>query len=1066
MDGSAPQPVSVSIKRSRFGWLNLRRNKKSLVVFCILIISIILAGAGYAYYIYSRPAFVIGDIAITKQDITDYAKAIDEYKNGNKDINFGGESKQVAIDDLVLNASLKYELKKRKDTTYNDSEKLSTDAQKNNSYSPYIKKMMRVRNENKSMQEHLGGKLIGQKTLLFVETPLDAPVYLNKSPEEVKKLRDQVVKRLNTEILPLMEQGKSKEEIAKKADVNLFDNDKKDDLDWEQYVKKTVVLATLRERFVPGVDSLNEQDIDNYYGVVVPNQEKITDKLDELNDVGDHTNVFASKAGTYSIIRLEGISGGKYGSWKDFLNKYKKQYATSRFAYMASPSDTLLSFAKQSTSTVASIGLSKAQAQVVGGCNSHIVTFNMRSWDAPALAQISGTTFTHYRRSHVCGAQWTGTKTFSTPAAFDDNCWGNQPVWNIISHPAGYTFTGQSTFRGLFDGYPGWPDWQSSEINGRGVLYTDFYYTKNMIPNGFNIEAVRCDLIQGWVFNRAAFFDTVRVLLYFDAPPNQAGSKLWDIGYANLSRPDVAAAYAPLGNDHGFSVDPRNAPPATGIDVLDGNSHIVYFIAQGAGPDYAFGAVTMPACNPPAPTISTVTPSASVTFLPSGEEENPTSVQFSSSISSAGRFYSTNITREYYVKKRATPTTKTYILPTTKLIPVPATNPALSSNPVSNVYDGSWPGESFKVDDPINSLPISVGDKVCASVSVVPSRVSITYRGVVTPSGPQVPPYEKCATLSNKPYVSFYSNDVKVGGSFTDPANCTTKPAKIDTYNKTGGLGSGVQLAAFALGTISGFNTATLQGSSDTKLTFANTTPFGSFASVGTSCTHYFWDDVDGAPIPAGTVNLTDKEGKIRVNTGNVTISASTIKKSKQLYLYVDGDVTITGNIQADLGPWNNVKEIPSLYIISQGNIKIDKSVTELFGVYIAQGKATNLANTGSIYTCTNGTTLYSPATQNNLYDECSKQLVVRGAFMTKNIRLLRTFGSLRNSTPGADKPFANSNVRSDCSSSSPTASKVCAAEVFMFDPSIYLAGSPEPSKASTGSGNDYDYVSNLPPVL
>ncbi len=80
--------------------------------------------------------------------------------------------------------------------------------------------MMQVRNENKSMQEHLGGKLIGQKTLLFVETPLDAPVYLDKSPEEVKKLRDEVVKRINTDIVPMMQQKKSKEEIAKKADVN------------------------------------------------------------------------------------------------------------------------------------------------------------------------------------------------------------------------------------------------------------------------------------------------------------------------------------------------------------------------------------------------------------------------------------------------------------------------------------------------------------------------------------------------------------------------------------------------------------------------------------------------------------------------------------------------------------------------------------------------------------------------------------------------------------------------------------------------------------------------------
>lgn len=1062
MEGSTPQPVSVSIKRSRFGWLNFRRNKKALTVLCVLIVMLGIAAAGYAYYIYSRPAFVIGDTVITKQDITDYANAIDEYKNGNKDINFGGDSKQVAIDDLVLNASLKNELKKRNDSTYSNSEKLTSDAQKNNNYSPFIKKMMQVRNENKSMQEHLGGKLIGQKTLLFVETPLDAPVYLDKSPEEVKKLRDEVVKRINTDIVPMMQQKKSKEEIAKKADVNLFDKDKKDDLDWEQYVKRTIVIATLRERFVPGVDTLNEQDIDNYYGVVVSNQKKVVDKIDELNEVGDYTDVFASKAGTYSIIRLEGISGGKYGSWKDFLNKSKKQYATSKFAYMAVPSDTLLSFAKQSTSTISSIGLSKAQAQVVGGCNSHIVTFNMKSWDAPALAQISGTRFSHYRANHVCGAQWTGTKTFTTPAIFDDNCWGNQPVWNIVSHPAGYTYTGQSTFRGLFDGYPGWPDWQSSEINGRGELYTDFYYTKNMIPSAYNIEAVRCDLIQGWIFNRAAFFDTVEVHLYFDAPAGQPGAKGWNIGYANQSRPDVAAAYAPLGNDHGFRVDPRNAPVSTGIDVLDGNAHDVYFYAIGAGPTYSFGRVRMPACSPPAPTASNYTLTAAATL---NDVENPTSATFSNRAVLSGRPFTTTINRQYLVRRHTTLAEE--VIAVSKF-----NSPQPASNPLSAPISASWGPEQFVLSDPLlpAKLGLRPGDQVCTRISASPTSALINYRGLVVPgSTVNAVPTENCDTFSNKPYVSFYGNDVKVGGTFTDSVDCTTKPAKIEAFSKPGGVGSGSQLAAYALGAINGFNTATLQ-KQDTRLTFSNA-PVGSVESIGKSCAHNYWTNKEGTELNVSTIDLDDSvsgapmEGKYTI-PGNLTINTSSIEAGQHIYLYVNGDVTITGDgITANQGPWANPKAIPSLYIITQGSIKINKSVSQLFGIYVAQGSAS--PGSGSIYTCTDNNTLYvnTPADRARLYNDCNRQLVVKGSFISKNVKLLRTYGSLRNALTD-DKPYDPGNPRADCSSVVPASTKVCAAEVFMFNPSHYLAESPIPSLANTESDNNYDFISNLPPVL
>lgn len=1062
MEGSTPQPVSVSIKRSRFGRFNFRRNKKAFIVLCVLIVMLGIAAAGYAYYIYSRPAFVIGDTVITKQDITDYANAIDEYKNGNKDIDFGGDSKQVAIDDLVMNASLKYELKKRNDTTFSESLKISEAAQKDSNLSPFVKKMTRTRNENMKMQEYLNAKLIGQKTLFFMQTALDAPVYLDKSPEEIKKLRSEVEGRLKSDIMPLFEQKRSKEEIAKAADVNLIDDNRKDDENWEQYFQRTIIMASLRENFVPGVDKLNEKEIDNYYGVDVPDQKKIVDVLDTLNNPGDYSDVYASKSGTYAIVRVENISGGKYGSWKDFINKSKKQYATSKFAYMASPSDTLLSFAKQSTSTIGSVGFKKAKAQVAGGCNSHIVDFISRSYDTVALAQISGTRFTHYRASHRCGSQWEGTKTFTTPANFQDNCWGNQPTWNIVGHPAGYTFIKVQTARGLFNAYDGWPRWTPSEINTLETIYIDFLYQKNMTPSAYNIEAVRCDLIQGWIFNRAAFFDTVEVHLYFDAPAGQPGAKGWNIGYANQSRPDVAAAYAPLGNDHGFRVDPRNAPASTGIDVLDGNAHDVYFYAVGAGPSYNFGRVRMPACSPPAPTASNYTLSADAAL---NDEENPTSATFSNRAVLSGRPFTTTINRQYLVKRHTTLAEE--VITVSKFnLPQPA------SNPLSTPISASWGPEQFVLSDPLlpAKLGLRPGDQVCTRISASPTSALINYRGLVVPgSTVNAVPTENCDTFSNRPYVSFYGNDVKVGGTFTDSVDCTTKPAKIEAFSKPGGVGSGSQLAAYALGAINGFNTATLQ-KQDTRLTFSNA-PVGSVESIGKSCAHNYWTNKEGTELNVSTIDLDDSvsgapmEGKYTI-PGNLTINTSSIEAGQHIYLYVNGDVTITGDgITANQGPWANPKAIPSLYIITQGSIKINKSVSQLFGIYVAQGSAS--PGSGSIYTCTDNNTLYvnTPADRARLYNDCNRQLVVKGSFISKNVKLLRTYGSLRNALTD-DKPYDPGNPRADCSSVVPASTKVCAAEVFMFNPSHYLAESPIPSLANTESDNNYDFISNLPPVL
>lgn len=343
------------------------------------------------------------------------------------------------------------------------------------------------------------------------------------------------------------------------------------------------------------------------------------------------------------------------------------------------------------------------------------------------------------------------------------------------------------------------------------------------------------------------------------------------------------------------------------------------------------------------------------------------------------------------------------------------------------------------------------GDQVCSFTTINHNSGIIRADGVTAQLGPSATSATACARISNKPYLSFYGNDVFAGGGFSG-GSCNTTSGITAFTNNT--IGSGVQLAALALGQITQFNSAILRTSTPTPLnglSFANTGPPG-YLGVAHCVPDYWSGHPSSVPSSASSLNITPALTTgvyyYKPSGGTLDLKAPPgVQNGQQLVLYVDGNVNITGNVVFNgASSWAAINDIPSLYLIVQGNIYIQPSVAQLDGVYITQPKL-GVTPSGTIYTCANGTGLFANAA---LYDNCKTQLTVNGAFIAQQVKFLRTFQSLRNSNPlGPIAEYTSPN----------------AAEVFYFSPEIYLAKPQLPLVSGSSSGT-YDYITSLPPVL
>ncbi len=556
-------------------------------------------------------------------------------------------------------------------------------------------------------------------------------------------------------------------------------------------------------------------------------------------------------------------------------------------------------------------------------------------------------------------------------------------------------------------------------------------------PQG-NLEQADCNAISGWAKDLDAWGGRVEVHMYFDGPPG-VGRGL-NIGLTNLDRPDV-------GGLNGFSISASD--PRIPVDLFDGDNHTVnvYAINVGGGNNQQVNnsPKTITTCSPPAPSISTADPVASATFSP--DSEDPTSVTFSASVNMTGRGYTVSAARYYYYIKSGTLTEIT--INRSDLVASP------SSNPISqNITASTNFGGIVTMVNPVSKLGLDVGDRICVRTAVDKSQVSINYRGTEsTLSGSKDTANQGCVRLDNKPYLSVYGSDVKAGGDISGPT-CNYSNGSISAYTKGGTRGSGVQLAAFAMGSagnISNFNTAFNRTSYPLPPADLQVSRYGMNSGA---CIHDYYQDRNTTPWTGLNAST---EGKYFVD-GSITLPAMNIGEDQHVYLYVKGNVTINGPITMDTGPWSDKSKMPSLYIVSNGNIYIDNDVTKLAGTFVAQ-------QTGKkIYTCSEGSNPYELSEVDQMFNSCGKQLVVDGAFIAKQVIFGRTFGTLRKS--GSDNPYGSSSDKNCSSSVTGQSTNTCAAEVFRFNPVLYLAESPISTESITGSSSDYEFASSLPPLL
>lgn len=358
--------------------------------------------------------------------------------------------------------------------------------------------------------------------------------------------------------------------------------------------------------------------------------------------------------------------------------------------------------------------------------------------------------------------------------------------------------------------------------------------------------------------------------------------------------------------------------------------------------------------------------------------------------------------------------------------------------------------------------PLIVGDRACFTITPLQTSGQMDPDGNrINPPAPggSVTTTENCSDpLVNEPYVKVFGNDVIAGGGFSgSPLATCTNASVIKGYYNGSMSGSSVQFAAQSIGPITGFLSSVLRSSSPVPpvgLSFGNTPSPGNLG--GSHCIADYYSTLPaGAPNPGSSFDLNGMNGAYSAPS-NVTITGNNIPAGKRIVVYVAGNVIINGDIkfQSPDTAWSSVDRIASLYIIAKGNIYIDPAVTNLDGVYVAQGSGA----TGDIYTCANGTT---PVPVTSILNNCNAQLIIRGAFVADETHLLRGYSSMRygNRLEYSLDPL---NPPRNCG---PSNKSVCGAEVFYFSPDMYLA-EPVMEPINHANTGKYDNITSLPPIL
>lgn len=293
----------------------------------------------------------------------------------------------------------------------------------------------------------------------------------------------------------------------------------------------------------------------------------------------------------------------------------------------------------------------------------------------------------------------------------------------------------------------------------------------------------------------------------------------------------------------------------------------------------------------------------------------------------------------------------------------------------SNTYtiDGNWAGQP--------------GDQICSYIAADNNWSVNNGQSASTYIASKI----YCVRIGKKPQIQINGADSYAKSGFTGSSYyASSLSANRGSYSQYG-------LLTGSSAAITNFGSAGYTTVNSTNATKAKTL---AFANVGSSLGNAGINNSLSLPVsPSSTQNLSGTSLSINSLNGssdvkyyhssasNLTITGGNLNAGTYAVLFVDGDVTITGNITYGGGEnasYSSLANIPNLTIIAN-NIYVNGNVTYLFGNYVARNGAFN--------TCSN---------MNNLgtAGNCANKLKINGAVISKGSPVLRrVFGSGNSTT-------------------------------------------------------------------
>lgn len=380
------------------------------------------------------------------------------------------------------------------------------------------------------------------------------------------------------------------------------------------------------------------------------------------------------------------------------------------------------------------------------------------------------------------------------------------------------------------------------------------------------------------------------------------------------------------------------------------------------------------------------------------------------------------------------------------------------------------PANSYGVNSTFYTVPPSApGGTVCFRATVTPFQGPVGGGSGTSPDSNEI-----CFTIEpqNQPYARYYGSDVFAGGIFadhaTDPFLCTAAhplagglPEIRGTIN--GNFGSATEIAAYALGNILNFGTQ--GGGIDDDLKFGNQPPTnGNFGSGPICMTNYYdllANNSANQIISGGTFNLNSASDNTQYHrSGDLNLvvpAAPGWRMDKRVTIVVDGDVTISRNIPYD-DTFSSINDIPAFLVVARGNIRINDSVTQLDGVYIAiPGNPASPSQVNSLngqITGGSGGVIHTCANVGDIprISQCSSPLRINGKLFGHKVVFHRTANTVFDAGPH------------DASYATTTAS-----EFLVETPEVYLGNFVfESDTVLPGQNGDLNIQSykSLPPVF